>query len=71
MVLSYVAAPETLSDQVQDLTTFGYLTHVKLRNQLPSERRARIALDGDVERPFPVDKASNVGIQPFLLIDRT
>ena len=65
------AAVEALHDQVKNLTSLCALTDVKLRNELPTVLRARIALDRYVERSFSVDVARDVGIQPFLLINRT
>jgi hypothetical protein len=71
MVLSYPSAAESQLDQVEDLTPLGVLADVKFRYESPTDPRARISLDGDVEGTFSVDVTRNVGIQSFLLIDRT
>jgi hypothetical protein len=71
MVLAYPSAAEPSQYQVQDLTPLRILADMELRNELPLGPRPRIPLDGDVKRPFSVDVTRNVGIQPFLLIDRT
>ena len=65
------AAVEPMSDEVEDLTPLGALTDVELRNELPTVLRARVPLDRNVERAFSVYVARDVGIQPFLLINRT
>ena len=58
-------------DQVEDLTPLRILTDVKLWYELPTGSRTEVLLDGDVKRAFSVDVARDVGIQSFLLIDRT
>src|SRR6266498_4333920 len=71
MVIADSPAAETELDQVQDLTALGVLAYVKLRDELPTGPRPRVPLHGDVKRSFSIDITCNVGIQPFLLIDRT
>ena len=71
MVLAYPSAAKPSHYQVKDLTPLWILADMELRDELPSGPRPGIPLDGDVERPFSVDVTRNVGIQPFLLIDRT
>jgi hypothetical protein len=71
MVVDDPAATKTLLNQVDDLSPFTILTDAEFRNELPTDPRARIPLNGNMERTFPVDVARNIGIQPFLLIDRT
>jgi hypothetical protein len=65
------ATTEPEPDQVEHLSALGILTHVELRDELPAQPRRGVPLYGDVEGPFSIDIARNVGIQPFLLIDRT
>jgi len=71
MVLPDPSTAEPLPDQVKYLPAFRILADVELWNELPTNPRPRIPLNGDVEWPFSVDVSRNVGIQPFLLIDRT
>jgi hypothetical protein len=71
VVRLYPSTAKPTLDQVENLTTLGVLTDVELRNELPTGSRRRVPLNGDVKRTFSVDVARNVGIQPFLLIDRT
>ena len=65
------SAAEALPYEIKDLTPLGALTHVQLRNELPTVLRARIPLDRYVERSLSVNVARDVGVQPFLLINRT
>jgi hypothetical protein len=58
-------------NQVKDLPSFRALTDVELWYELPSSSRPLVPLDSDVKRTFSVDVTGYVGIQPFLLIDRT
>jgi hypothetical protein len=71
MVRLYPSAAEPVANQVKDLTALRVLTDVEFRDELPTGPRCRIPLNGDVKRTFSVDVARNVGVQPFLLIDRT
>ena len=71
MVLPDRPTAKSFSDQVEDLTPFMNLAYMELRNQLPPEPSARVSLHSYVKRSFSVDVASYIGIQPFLLIDRT
>jgi len=71
MVLTDPSAAEPSDDQVEDLSPFRRLTDMELRDELPTNSCARVPLDGDVERPFSIDKACDVGVQSFLLIVRT
>ncbi len=71
MVLPDAAAAEASRSQVEDLTALRVLADMELRDELPAGNRRCVPLYGDVERSLPVDETRDVGIQPFLLIDRT
>ena len=47
------------------------MADVELRHELPTNSGARVPLKRDMECAFAIDEASEVGIQPFLLIVRT
>src|ERR671918_72770 len=49
MVLPYPSTAEPLADQVEDLTAFGVLTYMELRDELPTGVRPGVPLDGDVK----------------------
>ena len=63
--------PNLNYDTAKDLPAVSALADMELRYELPTDSRTRVPLNGDVEGPFSVDVTRNVGIQPFLLIDRT
>ena len=71
MVLPYPPAAQPGRDKVEDLSPLRVLADVELRYKLPSDSRTRVTLYRDVKRSFSVDVAGDVGIQSFLLIDRT
>ena len=71
MSASKPSATQPLSDQVEDLTTLRRLADMELGHELETNSCARIPLDGNVERPFSIHEACDVGIQSFLLIVRT
>src|SRR5260370_41298945 len=71
MVLVDPATAEPLAHQVENLPSFGVLTHMKLWYELPAGPGEPISLYSYVKRPFPVDVTRYIGIQPFLLIVRT
>jgi hypothetical protein len=71
MVLLDPSAAQPVLDEVEDLTPLRVLADMELRHELPTNPRARIPLDGNVEGSFSIDVARDVGIQPFLLVDRT
>ena len=65
------AAAKPLEQEVEDLSPFGVLAYVELRHQLKSSLGARVPLQRYMERAFAIDEASEIRIQPFLLIVRT
>jgi len=71
MVRADRAATETRSDEVDNLSSLSMLTDVELWDELPTGSRRLVPLDGLMERSLSVDVTRDVGIQPFLLIDRT
>ena len=71
MVLPDVSTVQTPADEVQDLSPLCVLADVELRYELPTQPSARIALNSNMKRTLAVDETGDVGIQPFLLIDRT
>jgi hypothetical protein len=71
MVLLDPSTAEAVLNEVEDLTPLRVLADMELRHELPTDPRARISLNGNVEGSFSIDVARNVGIQPFLLVDRT
>ena len=71
MVLTNSTAAKPPAYEVEDLTTLGVLTDVKLGNQLPTGSGAFVSADRYVERTFSIDETRDVRVQPFLLIVRT
>jgi hypothetical protein len=71
VVLTQQPTADRLSSQVKNLDSTDILTDSKFWHELPTDSRARIPLDCDVETTFSVDKPGYVRLQPFLLIDRT
>ena len=71
MVLPERAAANALSDQVQYPDPSGVLAHAELRHELPTASRTWVPLQRNVKAAFSVDKSRDVGIQSFLLINRT
>ena len=63
--------PHHRVEHLPALRVLGVLADVKFRDELPSEASAWIPLDRNMERSFSVDVAGYVGVEPFLLIDRT
>src|SRR5262249_12795719 len=66
-----VAASESLSYQLENLSPVSVLADVKLRNELKTETTARITLHRNRKASFSVDVPCDVAIQPFLRIVRT
>ena len=56
---------------VEDAPALRRLADVELWNELPSDPRASVALQRNVERALAVNETGEIRIQPFLLIDRT
>ena len=71
VVLTQQSAANRLPSQVKNLDSTDILTDSKLWHELPTDSRARISLNRDVETTFSIDKPGYVRLQPFLLIDRT
>ena len=71
MVLPDDPATQPGLDDLQDHLPLRVLADVKLRAELPADPTARVALDRDGEAALSVHEACDVGVQPFLLIDRT
>ena len=71
VILPDESAAKPLAQEVEDLPAFGILADVQLGHELPTASRARVALDRNMERAFAIDEASEIRIQPFLLIVRT
>ena len=64
-------AAQPAADEVEDLTPFGVLADMELRDQLPTGPGTAVPTDRYVERTFSIDETRDVRIQPFLLIVRT
>ena len=58
-------------EKVEDLSPLRVLAAMELRYELETSSSTRVPLDCDVKRAFAINEASEVGIQPFLLIVRT
>ena len=71
VIRSDPSAAQPLADEVEDLTPFGVLADMELRNQLPTGPGTAVPTDRYVERTFSIDETRDVRIQPFLLIVRT
>src|SRR5580658_7008627 len=64
-------AIKSLSNEVENLDPRHILTNSELRNELKTDSRTGIPLDGYVKATFSINKTCDVGVQSFLLIDRT
>ena len=71
VIRSDPSAAQPTADEVEDLTPFGVLADMELRNQLPTGPGTAVPTDRYVERTFSIDETRDVRIQPFLLIVRT
>ena len=71
MVLLNPATTQSLPYQIENLPSFGVLTHMKLRHELPAGPGVPVPLYSHMKRSFSVDVTRYIGIQPFLLIVRT
>ncbi len=59
------------ADEIKNLLPTHIMTNTKLRYELETNSRAWVSLERNVKAAFSVYKSRDVGIQSFLLIDRT
>ena len=71
MVLPDPSAAESALEEVEDLSPHRILADMELGHELETSPSARVPLDRYMKRAFAIDEASEVSIQPFLLIVRT
>ena len=71
MVLPDSSTAKPALEEVKDLSPFRVLAAVELGHELETSSSARVPLDCYVKRALAIDEASEVSIQPFLLIVRT
>jgi hypothetical protein len=71
MVLPDVSTAEPVAKEIEDLASLRVLADMELRHELETSPSARVPLDCYVKRSLTVNEASEVSIQPFLLIVRT
>lgn len=71
MVLPDPSTAKPALEEIEDLSPFRILADVELGHELEASSSARVPLNGYMKRAFAIDEASEVCIQPFLLIVRT
>jgi hypothetical protein len=57
MICHYPSAAKSSLKQIEHLAALSVLTDMKLRHELNSQSRSRIALDSYMETTFSVDEA--------------
>ena len=71
MIFPELSTIEVFTDEIKNLLPTNILTYTKFRHKLKTNSRAWIPLERNMEAAFSVYKSCDVGIQSFLLIDRT